>query len=217
MKILRSEKISAYTHLATIPFFVISTMFLLASNRGNVGLQLVALIYGLSAIFLFSSSFLYHANKRQENDTSLWRKLDHTAIFFLIAGTYTPLCYLYLEGPMKWSILGAQWGLVLAGTIFKFIFIGAPRYFGTLIYLIMGWIVLVPIMTLVHVMPTIGVTMLFGGGILYTVGAVIYGFKWPNPKPLFFGFHEIFHVFVSVAALAHLVMVVYGMGSGQIF
>lgn len=174
------------------------------------GAQLVALLYGVSAMFLFGSSFLYHANKKKENDKTVWRKLDHTAIFFLIAGTYTPLCYLYLEGGMKWSILGAQWGLVLAGTIFKFVFIGAPRYLGTLIYVIMGWIVLVPIVTLVHVMPTIGVTMLFVGGILYTVGAVIYGFKWPNPQPSFFGFHEIFHFFVSAAALAHLAMIVSG-------
>jgi hemolysin III len=161
-------------------------------------------------MFLFSSSFLYHAKKKEENERNFLRKLDHTAIFFLIAGTYTPLCYLYLDGAMKWSILGAQWGLVLAGTIFKFIFINAPRFIGTLIYLVMGWIVVLPMATLFEVMPQMGLVMLFCGGILYTIGAVIYGFKWPNPKPSFFGFHEIFHVFVSAAALLHLVMIVYG-------
>ncbi|BHH84200.1 PAQR family membrane homeostasis protein TrhA [Desulforhopalus sp. 52FAK] len=210
MKILRSEKVAAYSHLGTIPFFVMSTLFLLVTCSGNSGMQFVALAYGLSAIFLFSSSFLYHANKKQENAKNFWRKLDHTAIFFLIAGTYTPLCYLYLDGPMKWSILGAQWGLVVAGTVFKFIFINVPRCIGTLIYLIMGWIVLVPIKTLVAVMPSPVLSMLIGGGVLYTIGALIYGFKWPNPKPSFFGFHEIFHVFVSAAALLHLAMIVYG-------
>lgn len=217
MKILRSEKVAAYSHLGTIPFFLLSTAFLLVTNSGNLGLQLVALAYGLSGIFLFGSSFLYHATKKQENSKNFWRKLDHTAIFFLIAGTYTPLCYLYLEGAMKWSILGAQWGLVLAGTVFKFIFINAPRFIGTLIYLIMGWIVLVPIATLVDVMPTTGLFMLFGGGVLYTIGAIIYCFKWPDPKPSFFGFHEIFHAFVSGAALMHLVMIVYGIEFASIY
>ncbi len=210
MKILRSEKVAAYSHLGTVPFFLVTTAFLLMTNSGTPAVHFVALAYGLSGIFLFSASFLYHANKKHENQKNFWRKLDHTAIFFLIAGTYTPLCYLYLDGAMKWSILGAQWGLVLAGTVFKFVFINAPRYIGTLIYLIMGWIVLVPIVTLIDVMPSMALTMLFGGGVLYTIGAIIYGFKWPNPKPSFFGFHEIFHVFVSGAALLHLAMIVHG-------
>ena len=210
MKILRSEKVAAYSHLGTVPFFLFSTVFLLLTNPGNPGVQFVALAYGLSGIFLFCASFFYHANKKHGNEKNFWRKLDHTAIFFLIAGTYTPLCYLFLDGTMKWSILGAQWGLALVGTVFKFISINAPRYTGTLIYLIMGWIVLVPIVTLIDVMPTMGLAMLFGGGVLYTIGAIIYGFKWPNPKPSFFGFHEIFHFFVSGAALLHLAMIVYG-------
>jgi hemolysin III len=217
VKILRSEKIAAYSHLGTTPFFLLATAYLLVTNSGNFALQSVILGYGLSGMFLFSSSFLYHANKQQENAQNLWRKLDHTAIFFLIAGTYTPLCYLYLEGAMKWSILGAQWSLVLAGTIFKFILINAPRFIGTLIYVVMGWIVIVPITILVDVMPTAGLFMLFSGGVLYTIGAIIYGFKWPDPNPSFFGFHEIFHVFVSGAALIHLAMIVYRVQVANIY
>jgi len=210
MKILQSEKVAAYSHGATIPLFVLGTIMFLIIGAGHIGIQIAALLYCVSGIFLFSSSFLYHAYKRQENTQTLWRKLDHTAIFFLIAGTYTPICYLYLDGTMKWSILGAQWGLVLAGTIFKFIFITAPRYIGTLIYVLMGWIVLVPITTLIDTMPAPALSLLFAGGIMYTIGAVIYGFKWPDPKPGFFGFHEIFHVFVSVGALLHFAMILLG-------
>lgn len=210
MNILHSEKVAAYSHGATIPFFVVGTILLVAGGGGNPGIQLAALVYGLSGIFLFSSSFLYHANKRREDEKTLWRKFDHTAIFFLIAGTYTPLCFLYLDGAMKWSIVGAQWGLVIGGAVFKFIFINAPRYIGTLIYLIMGWIVLIPLFTLIHTMPGGVLVLLFAGGILYTVGAVIYGFKWPDPWPGFFGFHEIFHIFVSAGALLHLWMVFSG-------
>lgn len=210
MKILQSEKVAAYSHGATVPVFLFGIIVFLVMGRGQIGTQLAALLYCISAVFLFSSSFLYHAHKREENTQTLWRKLDHTAIFFLIAGTYTPLCFLYLDGAMKWSILGAQWGLVLAGTVFKFIFITAPRYIGTLIYVLMGWIVLIPFGTLVDTMPGPALSLLFGGGIMYTIGAIIYGFKWPDPKPGYFGFHEIFHVFVSVGALLHLVMIIFG-------
>ena len=210
MNILQSEKVAAYSHAATIPFFVLGTILIFIVGGGHIGIQIAALVYCLSGIFLFSSSFLYHAHKLEENTQTFWRKLDHTAIFFLIAGTYTPLCYLYLDGSMKWSILGAQWGLVLAGTLFKFFFITAPRYIGTLIYLLMGWIVLVPISTLINTMPAPVLTLLFAGGIMYTIGAIIYGVKWPDPKPGLFGFHEIFHVFVSVGALLHLATVLLG-------
>lgn len=210
MNIARSEKVAAYSHAATMPVFLFGTIFLLISGSGNIGLQLASLVYGMSGVFLFSSSFLYHATKRGENMDTLWRKFDHTAIFFLIAGTYTPLCFLYLDGPMKWSILGAQWSLVIAGTVFKFIFITAPRFIGTLIYLVMGWIVIIPIVTLVHQMPRQALALMISGGVMYTIGAIIYGFKWPDPRPGFFGFHEIFHFLVSAGAVMHFATILFG-------
>ena len=210
MSIIDAEKISAYTHGGTVPFMVIGTVILLMISSGHFIAQIVSLIYGLSGVFLFSSSFVYHSRKQIENGNSLWRKLDHTAIFFLIAGTYTPLCFLYLEGHMKWGILIAQWSLVLIGTIFKILFINAPRVIGTLIYLLMGWIVLIPIFTLIHSMPLPALLLLGGGGVSYTIGAIIYAFKRPNPFPGFFGFHEIFHIFITCGALLHLLMIIYG-------
>ncbi len=212
MKIPDSEKISAYTHGGTIPLMLAGTIALLIISAGNTAAQIVSLIYGFSGIFLFSASFLYHSKKTGENDKSFWRKLDHTAIFFLIAGTYTPICFFYLEGNLKWGILIAQWSLVVLGTIFKLVFINAPRVIGTLIYLLMGWIVVIPISTLVHTMPATALFFLAAGGISYTTGAVIYMLKKPNPRPLFFGFHEIFHIFIICGAVLHLVMVIYGIG-----
>jgi len=209
MKIPHTEKISAYTHGGTVPVMIIGTIILLIISSGNVTAQLVSLIYGLSGVFLFSASFLYHSKKVVENDKTVWRKLDHSAIFFLIAGTYTPICFLYLEGNMKWGILIAQWSLVLSGIIFKLFFVNAPRVIGTLIYLLMGWIVVIPISTLVHTMPTAALTFLAAGGISYTVGAIIYIIKRPDPLPDFFGFHEIFHLFIIGGAVLHLAMVVY--------
>ena len=210
MNIPHTEKISAYTHGGTVPVMIIGTIILLILSAGNTAAQIVSLIYGLSGVFLFSASFLYHSKKVIENDTSFWRKLDHTAIFFLIAGTYTPMCFLYLEGKMMWGILIAQWGLVLSGTIFKLFFVDAPRIIGTMIYLLMGWIVVIPISTLIQTMPHTGLILLASGGISYTVGAIIYALKKPNPVPDFFGFHEIFHIFIIGGAMLHLSMVIYG-------
>ncbi|WP_319550570.1 hemolysin III family protein [Desulfogranum marinum] len=210
MKILASEKIAAYSHCATIPIIAIGSLALVILAKGDLSIQLVSIIYGLSGIFLFSASFLYHSKKQMENDKTIWRKLDHTAIFFLIAGTYTPLCFLYLEGKMKWGILIAQWSLVMLGTLFKFLFINAPRVFGTIVYLVMGWLVLVPMVSLVENMPRVALIFLVAGGLSYTIGAVIYACKRPNPRPGFFGFHEIFHLFISGGAILHLVMLIDG-------
>lgn len=210
MKIPENEKISAYTHGGAIPVMAIGTAILAYMSRGNFNLQVVSLIYGLSAVLLFTASFLYHARKKGENDTSIWRKLDHSAIFLLIAGTYTPMCYLYLEGWMRWGILIAQWSLVFSGIIFKLFFINAPRIIGTMIYLIMGWIVVIPISRLVSVMPVDVLFLLSAGGLSYTAGAIIYALKKPDPLPGRFGFHEIFHIFIIAGALFHLVMVVTG-------
>ena len=210
MNIPVSERFAAYSHGATVPIIAIGTIVLFVISTGDISSQIVFLIYGASGIFLFSASFFYHSRKQLENGCSLWRKLDHTAIFVLIAGTYTPICYLYLEGNMKWGILIAQWALVVGGTLFKFLFINAPRVIGTLIYLVMGWIVLIPIVTLVDTMPRVGLVLLGAGGLLYTIGAVIYALKRPNPWPGFFGFHEIFHLFISGGAILHLAMIVYG-------
>jgi len=213
MHISVKEKISAYTHGGTVPVMLTGTIFLLIISSGNFAAEIVSLIYGLSAIFLFSASFLYHSKKVSENDTSIWRKLDHSAIFFLIAGTYTPICFFYLEGKMKWGILIAQWSLVIAGTVFKLFFLNAPRIIGTGIYLLMGWIVIIPISSLVHTMPHTALLFLAAGGISYTIGAVIYAIKTPNPVPGFFGFHEIFHIFIIGGAMFHLTMVIYGINS----
>ena len=209
MEIPNTEKISAYTHGGTIPVMIIGTIILLFISSGNITAQIVSLIYGLSGVFLFSASFFYHTKKVVENDRTFWRKLDHSAIFFLIAGTYTPICFFYLEGNMKWGILTAQWSLVLSGIIFKLYFVNAPRVIGTMIYLLMGWIVVIPISTLMNTMPAAALTFLAAGGISYTIGAVIYIIKKPDPIPDFFGFHEIFHIFIIGGAVLHLAMVIY--------
>lgn len=209
MVLLKEEKISAYTHGALIPVMAAGTIALIILAGTNFTLLFVSLIYGLSAIALFTASFLYHSKKQYPNEKSLWRRLDHSAIYILIAGTYTPLCVLYLDGWMMKGVLIAQWSLVLVGVLLSF-FSNAPRILSTAIYLLMGWVVVIPFRALIVAMPLSIIILLVAGGISYTVGAVIYAVKKPNPFPPYMGFHEIFHILVMMGAGFHLAMMIAG-------
>lgn len=212
MVVLKEEKISAYTHGALIPVMAAGTIALIILAGTNWTLKFVSLIYGLSAIILFTASYLYHSKKKYPNEKSLWRRLDHSAIYILIAGTYTPMCFLYLDGWMMKGILIAQWSLVLAGVFLSF-FSNAPRILSTVIYLLMGWVVVIPFRALIEAMPLSIIILLVAGGISYTIGAVVYAIKKPNPFPPYMGFHEVFHIFVILGAGFHLAMMITGVST----
>ncbi|MBA7697086.1 hypothetical protein ES703_105744 [subsurface metagenome] len=152
------------------------------------------------------ASFLYHALKKEENEISFWRKLDHFAIFIMIAGTYTPVTYIYLSGYLKWIIIILQWTLVLGGFFFRFFYLNAPRYLYTVIYLLMGWVGIILIKNLLMSMPKDALIFLIIGGLSYTVGAIFYITKKPDMKTGF-GFHEIFHLFILLGAFFHYLLV----------
>lgn len=200
------ESFNCYSHLAGIIAAVAGIVYLIYAVRASAAHVAVALVYGFSIILLFSASTTYHALKQTEDEISIWRKLDHIAIFFMIAGTYTPVCYVYLSGGWKWSIILIQWGLVIAGLFLKFFYLKAPRYFSTLIYLFMGWMGILPIKILLTTMPPVAVFYLFAGGLSFTAGAILYAIK----KPVFrsgFGFHEIFHLFILLGGTFHYLLV----------
>ena len=200
------EKISCYSHLVGVFAAIAGTAYLIYTVRSSVAHVVVSIVYGFSVILLFLASATYHALKQNENEISIWRKLDHIAIFFMIAGTYTPVCYVYLSGYWKWSIIIIQWTLVIAGLFLKFFYLKAPRYFSTIIYLLMGWIGIVAIKEFLTTMPPNAVFYLFAGGISFTVGAILYAIK----KPVFrsgIGFHEIFHLFVLLGGVFHYLLV----------
>ena len=202
----RQEMWSFGSHFLAALAAVVGTVVLAVASRDS-SLRVVSLVYGGSMVFLFTASSLYHAFKDQEDGGSIWRRLDHLAIFFMIAGSYTPICYVYLTGPWRWSILGVQWGLVVLGLGFKLIFLHAPRVATTAIYLVMGWIAVVPFEQLRDRMDGSSASLLIGGGLAYTVGAICYAAKRPNPAPGWFGFHEIFHLFVILGALLHYLLI----------
>jgi hemolysin III len=204
MKIQRQDLFSFYSHLCGAIAALVGAAALVYQARSSLPLVIASATYGLATIFMLLSSALYHAFKIGENQASFLRKMDHFAIFCMIAGTYTPLCYIYLEGYLKWGIIIAQWALVIAGCFLNVFYIKAPRVFTTVIYLLMGWMAIIPIKQLLSVVPVLSMILLCFGGLAYSTGAVIYMLKKPNPMPGFFGFHEIFHLFILLGVFLHL-------------
>ncbi|MFW5971883.1 MAG: PAQR family membrane homeostasis protein TrhA [Bacillota bacterium] len=198
----KTERVSFYSHFVGFILALIGTGYLIYVARDSILEIITSTVYGFSIIFLFLSSSLYHAFKRKENELSFWRKLDHFAIFVMIAGTYTPVSMIYLTGYWKWIIISVQWALVLGGFFFKFFYLKAPRWLYTAIYLLMGWIGIVPLRQFMANMPLSAELLLFVGGGFFTIGAVFYMLKKPRKV-----FHEIFHIFILLGGIAHFFMV----------
>jgi hemolysin III len=194
------EPVSFYTHALGAIMSVAGTVFLIMRSYADTPKFITLIIYGSSMTLLFTASSLYHAFKTGENDESIFRKLDHLAIFFMIAGTYTPPCYHYLEGGWRIGIIGAQWALVVFGVFFKFFYVSGPRFLSTAVYVLMGWLAVIPMHKFVKSMPGPMIVLMIAGGVAFTMGAAIYAIKKPDPLPGRFGFHEIFHIFILAGA-----------------
>ena len=208
MRILYKEYFSCYSHaIGALLGFAGSVALVVLSARSGV-LLAIALIYGISITLLFTCSALYHAKKRSDDEKTIWRRLDHFAIFLMIAGTYTPMSYIYLEGRWRWGIIIAQWSLVLLGFFFKLVFFHAPRYISTSVYLAMGWMSLLVIGEIINGMNAFGLSALIAGGVFFTIGAIIYMLKKPDPFPERVGFHGIFHIFILLGGISHYCLVV---------
>jgi len=207
MAFQKSDLINFYSHLAGAIASVSGYIVLLLNSGGSVAKIVLSSIYSFCAIFVFVCSSIYHGQRAEQDDRNPWRRLDHIAIFFMIAGTYTPICYLYLDGWWRWSIIGAQWLFVILGLIFKLFYVHGPRWLAASLYVIMGLMVLIPLGQLIHVMPLTSIVLIFAGGIAYIIGAVIWARKKPNPFPGIFGFHEIFHLLVLVGAFLHYLVI----------
>lgn len=162
---------------------------------------IAVLIFGTSMILLYTSSALYHMFKTTDGITLHLHKLDHSMIYVLIAGTYTPYCLLALEGIYQTALLYGIWGIAIIGIVVKLLWFNAPRWLSTVFYLLMGWIAVFTINRMDITEEALFWTV--AGGIAYSVGAVIYIFKKPNPWPPHFGFHEIWHVFVLMGTFSH--------------
>jgi len=199
------DPVSGLTHLGGALLSVIGLIVLLiyAHRYATVRHTVSFAIFGSAMILLYAASSVYHLLNISERINTLLRRIDHMMIYVLIAGTYTPICVLGLTGAWGVSMLITAWVMAVLGIILSVVWFGAPRWLSTAIYLLMGWLVVLPFYQLIHSLPIGGITWLVIGGLLYTIGAVIYGLKWPRINSRWFGFHEIFHLFVIGGSFGH--------------
>jgi len=202
------DPVSGLTHFIAALLAVLATVLLIQrSVDPAMPWHIVTFsIFGGGMILLYTASTLYHWLPVSEKSIRLLRRVDHSMIFFYIAATYTPICLIPLRGPWGWSIFGVIWGLAFVGIGMKVFWLHAPRWLSTGIYLAMGWLVIVGIYPLYQSLPGAALAWLVAGGVVYSLGAVIYAIKWPNPIPKYFGFHEIFHLFVIGGSFCHFVV-----------
>ena len=201
------EPVNSLTHWAGAILALAGLIALLIVGWSTPAKIISLLIYGLSLIAMFSASATYHMVRAKDRVLVILRKLDHSAIYLLIAGTYTPFCVNAFDGFWKWGMLSIIWTLAAIGIVVKVFYIKAPRWLNAGIYVVMGWLCVGAAGQMLATLPAWVFTWLIIGGVVYTLGAVVYITKIFNFWPGVFGFHEVWHIFVMLAAAAHFVAV----------
>lgn len=209
MQITIREPGSAITHFIGVVLSVLATTPLLikvAVNDDHTAFIAMA-VFMCSMVALYSASTIYHSVTVRDRVLRVFRKLDHMMIFVLIAGSYTPICLIVLGGRSGYTLLAVVWGIALVGMTIKACWITCPKWFSSVIYIAMGWICLAVFGTLWNTLPHSAFLWLLVGGLIYTVGGVIYALKLPlfNSKHQNFGSHEIFHLFVLGGSICHFI------------
>ena len=201
------EPVNGLTHFVAALVAVVGAVSLLIIGRGSLSRELSLSAYGLSLILLFAASAAYHMAKVGPRATAILRKLDHSAIYLLIAGTYTPFCILAFSGFWKWGLFATIWLLALVGIVVKLFIMRGPRWITAGTYVVMGWLCLGAVGQMLQVLPAGALAWLTAGGVIYTLGAVIYVTRTLDFLPGRFGFHEIWHIFVILGAVAHFIAI----------
>lgn len=165
--------------------------------------RVAAILYAASLSAMYGVSALYHRVTWPPSALRVWRRLDHSMIFVLIAGTFTPFGLLVMRGGWSVATLVVFWAGAVAGVVVSLVWIDAPRWVAALLYLALGWAGLVTLGPIARTVGGGGVALLVVGGVLYSIGAVVYARKRPSPAPAVFGYHEVFHAFVIAASVCH--------------
>lgn len=209
MQITIREPGSALTHYIAMMLAIFASVPLLtkAGLSENVSCVVSFAVFMVSMILLYGASTLYHTVNLKGKALKLFKKIDHMMIFVLIAGTYTPVCVMVLGGKLGYSLLALVWGIAIVGMIIKAFWVTCPKWFSSLIYIAMGWVCVLVFKPLWNAMPHSAFLWLLTGGIIYTIGGVIYALKLPvfNAKHKYFGSHEIFHLFVMGGSICHFI------------
>lgn len=170
--------------------------------------RLAVIIYALGVTTMFVASATYHSGSISESTERILKRIDHSTILFAIAGSYTAITVLALSGTAEIFLLVFVWIVAIIGVILRLSWLHAPYYVNALVYVVVGWSALLVMPAFMSALSTPDTTLIFIGGVVYTIGAVVYAFHKPNPWPYHFGYHEIFHVLVTVAATIHFILVV---------
>ncbi|OLS40528.1 hemolysin III family protein [Bacillus sp. MRMR6] len=204
------EPINGLTHLAgaLLSFVGLLAMVIKASMTTASPMTITAvIIFGISMILLYSASATYHMVKAKDHVIAFLRRLDHSMIFILIAGTYTPFCFISLNGTIGNLLFSIIAAVALSGVVFKMVWFNCPRWISTALYIVMGWMIVFFFSPLAGSLNPTGLFLLILGGAFYTVGGVIYGAKPKFLQSKFMGFHEIFHIFILLGSLSHFLCV----------
>ncbi len=205
---LFKEPVSALTHFLGFLAALVGLGFLVLNSDGSVAKSVSLWVYGGSLVLLFGASATYHFFDAGERANAWLRRLDHVAIFALIAGTYTPMLMHLLDGSWRIGMLVTVGALAFTGTVFKLLWVDAPTWLSTSSYLLLGWVVLIPAPIILPQLGGWAGFWLVLGGLTYSVGAIVYARRWPDPWPDKFGHHEVWHLFVLGGAAAHFAFVV---------
>jgi len=200
-----------WLHLVTFPLSVAAGIVLIVLSPDERA-RIATAVFAVSSSMLFGSSALFHRGSWSPRWHGVLRRLDHSSIFLLIAGTYTPFAVMLLDDRNARILLSLVWGGALLGIAFRILWVGAPRWLYLPVYIALGWAAIFWLRGFASAGPAI-LTLIVTGGALYSIGGVVYGLKRPNPIPRWFGFHEVFHSFTIAAFAVHYVgvsMVVYG-------
>jgi hemolysin III len=214
MEALNIPRLRGVTHAYAFFAAVVAAACLVALTPGGAP-RTAAAVYGAGLCALFGVSGLYHRWRWDPRWRPILRRVDHSNIYLFIAASYTPLGMLVLSGTTQWIVLITVWAGAAAGVTLSIAWVNAPRPLCALCYVALGWVAVLAFPQLQAALPLGCLVLIGGGGVLYTIGAVVFALGRPDPWPAVFGFHEIFHVFVILAAVAHFVaMAVWIMPSG---
>jgi hemolysin III len=188
-------------------FLALGACLMLVFQSTDARALVSSLVYSISLCGMFGVSSLYHRANWSEKSRRWMRRLDHAAIFILIAGTATPICVFALPSEAVFEALGLIWGMACMGLLQTLFWVKAPKWIAAIFYVVMGWMIVPYLPQFILLLGWGKVSLILAGGILYTVGALVYALKFPNPSPKKFGYHEVFHVLVMIAAVLHFIVI----------
>ncbi|MDA8372220.1 MAG: hemolysin III family protein [Nocardiopsaceae bacterium] len=199
-------RLRGWLHLGTAPL-ALAAGIVLVCLAPTASARIAGAVYALSSVLLFSTSAIYHVGRWSTRGMAVLRRLDHANIYLVIAGTYTPFVALVLDGALRTAMMSLIWGGAISGVLFKMFWLNAPRWLSTVLYLAIGWVAVLFIPQLIGGTHPATWILILAGGVLYSLGALVYGTKRPDPAPRWFGFHEIFHSLTIAAYICQYIAV----------